>query len=160
MMSRPSIFSAVAIAALFAGCNGSRHAGHREGLEIVLSPAHPGSPPPRPEGTFTIRGLDTPFVKEVPAVPADGRTGQRVPVPPGAFSVTFTPVPGLGRPPQGSAEDATCTDDSPPAGAARLLTAPPVPVVVERGRYTTVQVRMADERTPKLVSRVDPGVCR
>lgn len=89
-----NLFSVIAISSLIinAACAGSQSRPANSGIDVRLN-AGADSSAPRPEGLLRVQGIHNGVSAYVPVAPLDpGSNTQRVPLPPGSYSVSYSPV--------------------------------------------------------------------
>lgn len=77
---------------LTVACAGSPPAPAQSGIDVRLDPGADSSAP-RPEGVLRVQGIHNGVSEYVPVAPLDPRSNtQRVALPPGSYSVSYSPV--------------------------------------------------------------------
>jgi hypothetical protein len=129
-----SLLSAFICATLSAACQPSSYVPPTSGIEFKLSSLTDREPPLRPDGLFRVEALDGRRSVHVPVTPQElGSTVQRIELPPGSYTVSYSPVelgPSLVSLRQRE--------------AVKSLSHDPFLVVVSKGRFTTINVRAVD----------------
>ncbi|HKO90016.1 MAG TPA: hypothetical protein VJU61_02625 [Polyangiaceae bacterium] len=115
-----------------AACAGSPAAPANSGIDVRLN-AGADTSAPRPEGVLRVQGIDNGVSAYVPVAPLDpGSNTQRVALPPGSYSVSYSPVVLEGS--LGSLRN---------RAAAKILSANPFLIEVGDGQFLPIDVRAA-----------------
>lgn len=113
-----------------AACAGNPSAPANSGIDVRLNAGADASAP-RPEGVLRVQGIHNGVSAYVPVAPLDPSSNrQRVPLPPGSYSVTFSPV---------VLEGALGTLRN--RATARILSANPFLIEVGEGQFHPIDVR-------------------
>jgi hypothetical protein len=130
---KSSLFSsliAVTSLSLGAACAGGQAVRATSGIDVRLN-AGADSSAPRPEGVLRVQGIHNGVSEYVPVASLDpGIDTQRVALPPGSYSVSYSPVVLVGA--LGSVRN---------RAEARILSANPFSIDVREGQFHAIDVR-------------------